>query len=140
MDRDGGDMATIKANAVCCIGGLCCDHTFMVEDPDGKPMGKLVKERPESLGELAAELASDADIFSMHVNKDIGPEKKATMLAALHLIDYWLFEQEGEVDANAVDQSVQCKICDMYCCGCICPCSCSCGGGGGGGGDGGGCD
>jgi hypothetical protein len=113
MDRDGEDIATIKANATCCIGGLCCDHTFQVEDPNGQSMGKIVKERPESLAQIATELASDADIFTMYVPKELAPQKKAAMLAALHLVDYWLFEDEGAVDANAVEKSVSCKICDM---------------------------
>lgn len=44
MERDGDEeaYATIKANAVCCIGGLCCDHTFEVTDKSGNVVGKIV--------------------------------------------------------------------------------------------------
>mmetsp|Transcript_4372 Transcript_4372/g.9384 ORF Transcript_4372/g.9384 Transcript_4372/m.9384 type:complete len:316 (-) Transcript_4372:232-1179(-) len=137
MDRDGNDVATIKANATCCIGGICCDHTFTVEDPQGNSMGKIVKERPDGIGQFAKELVSDADVFSMDVPKDMDPKKKAAMFSALHLIDYWLFESEGEVNVDIVNGQCSFKCCDLYCFGCVCPCSCTLGGGDGedGGGD-----
>jgi hypothetical protein len=130
MDREGDEpTAIIKANAVCCIGGLCCDHTFEVTDPSGASLGKIVKERPESLGEFAKELVSDADVFSLDMNKDLDPKKKATMFAALHLIDYMFFENEGEFECDVVNGACSFKCCDMYCLGCSIPCACNCGGG-----------
>jgi len=133
MEREGAQpFATIKAEAICCIGGMCCDHTFTVTDSSGNYMGKIVKERPAGLAQVAKELGTDADNFTLYVPKDMDPTKKANMLAALHLIDYWLFEDEGDFNCDAVNQKCECKICDMYCFGCVCPCKCKCGGNNGG--------
>jgi hypothetical protein len=131
MDRDGSDetpMATVKANAICCIGGICCDHTFIVSDADGNEMGKIVKERPESIAQVAQEIGTDADNFTMYVPKSLEPAKKAAMLAALHLVDYMLFEDEGAGNLDIMNGKCQFKCCDLYCFGCILPCSISCGG------------
>jgi Scramblase len=134
MEREGGDpFATITAEATCCIGGMCCDHTFKVEDSNGNYMGKIVKERPEGMAQIAKELGTDADNFTLYLNKDLDVQKKANLLAALHLIDYWLFESEGDFKCDLVNGQCSFKLCDMYCCGAICPYSCVCGGGEGGG-------
>lgn len=119
MDRDDNAMATVRANAVCCIGGLCCDHTFQITDADGAGIGRIVKERPDSVAQAAAELVGDSDNFTVHVPADLPADRKAAVLAAMHLIDYWLFEDEGAMDANAVETSLACKLCDLYCCGCV---------------------
>jgi hypothetical protein len=142
MDRDGEEpIATIKANAVCCIGGLCCDHTFEVSDADGNSIGRIVKTKPDSLGQLASELVSDADVFALEFNdKALDVKKKASMFAALHLIDYMFFENEGELNLDAVNGKCSFKCCDMFCCGCVCPCVVNCGGGDDDDGDGGGGD
>jgi len=134
MDRKGDDepVATIKANAVCCIAGLCCDHTFEIEDADGQNIGKIVKTKPSDLGELATELTSDADVFAIEFNKDVEPNRKASLFGALHLIDYMFFENEGEVNLDIANGQLSFKCCDCYCLGCVCPCSCTLGGGGGG--------
>jgi hypothetical protein len=131
MDREDGEtLATIKANAVCCIGGLCCDHTFEVTDASGQKVGKIVKTKPASLGELATELVSDADVFALEFyDKDLDPKQKASMFAALHLIDYMFFENEGEFELDIVNGACKFKCCDMYCFGCSVPCACNCGGG-----------
>jgi hypothetical protein len=131
MDREGGEaVATISANAVCCIGGLCCDHTFEVKDSKtGQSLGKLVKEKPESMGQIAQEMVGDADIFTMHVQKDVSVQRKASLLAALHLVDYMFFEDEGEFQLDIINRQCSFKCCDMYCLGCKMPCKCVCGGG-----------
>eukprot|EP00549_Striatella_unipunctata_P001517 CAMPEP_0118686006 /NCGR_PEP_ID=MMETSP0800-20121206/7571_1 /TAXON_ID=210618 ORGANISM="Striatella unipunctata, Strain CCMP2910" /NCGR_SAMPLE_ID=MMETSP0800 /ASSEMBLY_ACC=CAM_ASM_000638 /LENGTH=305 /DNA_ID=CAMNT_0006582999 /DNA_START=73 /DNA_END=990 /DNA_ORIENTATION=+ len=134
MERqDGGNqIATITANGVCCIGGICCDHTFMVLDAGGNEIGKIVKERPENLTQIATELGTDADNFTMYVPKHVDPQQKAAMLASLHLIDYMFFENEGDFNLDLINGVCQFKCCDLYCCGCVCPCHCSLGGGDGG--------
>ncbi|KAL7574466.1 hypothetical protein ACA910_015834 [Epithemia clementina (nom. ined.)] len=140
MDRDENQVATIKAKAFCCIGGICCDHTFEITDAQGNVVGKIIKTKPDSLGAFAKEMVSDADVFSMDIPKEMAPEQKAAMLASLHLIDYWLFEGEGDFVCDIVNQSCSVKCCDLYCFGCVWPCSCTCdfSGDGGDGGDGGG--
>jgi len=137
MDREGGELqATIKAEACCFIGGICCDHTFTATDPDGNYIGKIVKERPEGLGEAMKEMMSDADIFTFYVKKEVDVKKKASMLAALHLLDYMFFENEGDLNLDFVNQKCSFKCCDMYLCGCKVPCACNCGGDGDSDGDG----
>lgn len=130
MDRDGSDeepVATVTANAICCIGGICCDHTFLVTDNNGNEIGKIVKERPESIGQIAQELGTDADNFTMYVQESLDPSKKAAMLATLHLVDYMHFEDEGAANLDIMNGHCQFKCCDLYCCGCVVPCHCSCG-------------
>eukprot|EP00934_Nitzschia_sp_Nitz4_P008479 Nitzschia sp. Nitz4//scaffold134_size62860//27092//27952//NITZ4_006325-RA/size62860-processed-gene-0.30-mRNA-1//1//CDS//3329535487//8469//frame0 len=139
MDREDGEpVATVKANAVCCIGGLCCDHTFQVTDSKtGAVIGSIVKKRPQDLGQLATEVVSDADVFEMTMDKSVDPKRKASLFGALHLIDYYLFENEGEMNVDVVNGTCNFKCCDMYCFGCVVPCGCGCGGGDGDDADGG---
>ena len=134
MNREGGEpIAVIQAKAVCCIAGICCDHTFIIKDPNtGRTLGKIVKERPEGLSQVAKELATDADNFTMYVPHTMAPKNKGVMLAALHLIDYMFFENEGDLNCDLVNQKCKFKCCDMYCFGCVCPCNCNCDCGGGG--------
>jgi len=139
MDRaeDGEEIAIIKSNAVCCIGGMCCDQTFEVTSPDGEYMGKIVKEAPEGIADVLKELATDADNFTMYIPKDLDTKKKAALLGSLHLLDYMFFESGGaaNVDLTSIAEGgcaeLNIKCCDMYCCGCLCPCTCTLGGGGG---------
>lgn len=135
MEREGSEepFAVIQAEAICCIAGMCCDHTFTVKDPNGNYMGKIVKERPEGLGQMAKELATDADNFTLYTPKDMDVKRKATMLSALHLVDYMFFENEGDLNIDIVNQKCKCKCCDMYCFGCVVPCACNCDCSGGGG-------
>jgi len=76
------------------------------------------------------QLTSDADVFALEFNKDLAPEKKATLFGALYLIDYMFFENEGASNVDMVNRQCSFKCCDLYCCGCVCPCNCNCGGGG----------
>lgn len=89
-------------------------------------MGKIVKERPGNLAQIAKELTTDADNYTMHVPKDMDVKKKANMLAALHLIDYMFFEDEGDLNIDVRNQKCSYKCCDFYCFGCILPCHLKC--------------
>jgi len=130
MDRDGEEpFATIESDAICCVAGLCCDHTFRLKDENGQEIGKIVKQKPSSFGELATEIVSDADVFAIEFKKDLDENKKASLFGALYLIDYMFFENEGEGNVDLVNQQCSFKCCDLYCCGCMCPCHCNCGGG-----------
>lgn len=129
MDREDGEpIGTITANAVCCIGGMCCDHTFEVTDADGQSIGKIVKERPENLAEFGKELATDADNFTLYVNQDLSTSKKASIFSATYLIDYMFFENEGDANLDLCNGTCSFKLCDCYCCGCVVPYTCKCGG------------
>ncbi|KAL3938019.1 MAG: hypothetical protein SGBAC_006976 [Bacillariaceae sp.] len=132
MDREEDEepYATITSNATCCIGGLFCDHTFEVTDKNGNVVGKIVKTKPAGLGEFAKEMASDADVFALELNQNshLTTKQKANIFAGLYLIDYMFFENEGELNLDAVNKKCSFKCCDLYCCGCVCPCSCNCGG------------
>merc|ERR1712125_259239 len=104
MDREDGELiATVTADATCFIGGMCCDHTFQVEDENGENIGKIVKERPENAAQFGKELMTDADNFTLEVNKDLTTAKKASIFSALHLIDYMFFENEGDVNIDVVN-------------------------------------
>jgi len=132
MERQGDDepYATIQSDAICCIAGLCCDHTFVVKDArTGDRIGTIVKLKPDSVGQFSQEIVSDsADVFSIEFqNKDLDINKKATLFGALHLIDYMFFENEGQGTVDLVNQQVSYKLCDLYCCGCVVPCKCDCG-------------
>lgn len=129
-EEDEEAYAQIKADAVCCIGGVCCDHSFQVTDKNGNVVGKIVKTKPSDFGQMAKELASDADVFALELNQnaDLSAQQKANIFAGLYLIDYMFFENEGEVKLDAVNQECSIKCCDLYCCGCGIPCACHCGG------------
>jgi len=129
-EEDEEAYAQIKADAVCCIGGVCCDHSFQVTDKNGNVVGKIVKTKPSSFGQMAKELASDADVFALELNQnaDLTAQQKANIFAGLYLVDYMFFENEGEVKLDAVNQECSIKCCDLYCCGCGIPCACHCGG------------
>ena len=69
---------------------MCSDHTFTVTDANGNYMGKIVKERPEGLAQVAKELGTDADNFTLY----------GTLLCwcrlfcfVVHLSFVWLFER-----------------------------------------------
>lgn len=129
MDREEEEpYATIKANAICCIGGLFFDHTFEVTDKNGNLVGRIVKTKPDSIGKFATELATDADVFALELNQNstLTARQKANIFAGLYLIDYMFFENEGELKLDAVNKECSFKCCDLYCCGCVCPCSCDC--------------
>ena len=67
--------------------------------PDGdeaKDIGKIVKEAPHDFEDLVQQGMTDADNFTMSYPKDIDPRLKAAMAAALLLIDYQFFEDEGD--------------------------------------------
>jgi len=133
MEREGEEpYATIQSEAVCCIAGLCCDHTFVVKDAHGNTIGTIVKLKPDNIGQFSQELVSDADVFSIEFkDRDLDVNKKATLFGALHLIDYMFFENEGQGTVDLVNQRGSYKLCDLYCCGCVVPCTCSCGHGSG---------
>ena len=102
LAEDADPIATIKGGC-CCVGGNCCDHTFTVSVPDGdeaKDIGKIVKEAPHDFEDLVQQGMTDADNFTMSYPKDIDPRLKAAMAAALLLIDYQFFEDEGDCYCN----------------------------------------
>ena len=71
--------------------------------PDGdeaKDIGKIVKEAPHDFEDLVQQGMTDADNFTMSYPKDIDPRLKAAMAAALLLIDYQFFEDEGDCYCN----------------------------------------
>jgi len=138
MDREGGGVAPsasmqktekliiLKANAVCCIGGLCCDHAFQILDGKNPNLvlGTIVKRRPTNQAQTAIELVADSmDNYTISMPQELPPKSKAALLSAVHLIDYWMFEGEGECcsPVNLMRGSVAVKLCNCYCCGCICP-------------------
>ena len=104
LAEDADPIATIRGGC-CCVGGNCCDHTFTVSVPEGKgvrdeEIGKIIKEAPHDFEDLVQQGMTDADNFTMSYPKDIDPRLKAAMAAALLLIDYQFFEDEGDCYCN----------------------------------------
>mmetsp|Transcript_8298 Transcript_8298/g.10872 ORF Transcript_8298/g.10872 Transcript_8298/m.10872 type:complete len:427 (-) Transcript_8298:15-1295(-) len=117
----------VQSNAVCCIGGLLCDHSFqIINTADNSIIGTLTKKKPDDQMQTALQLISDgADVYTLQMPPDLKAETKAALLSAVHLIDFWMFE--GEADCSAADLakgSVAVKCCNLYCCGCVMPCGC----------------
>ena len=59
-----------------------------------------MKEAPHDFEDLVQQGMTDADNFTMSYPKDIDPRLKAAMAAALLLIDYQFFEDEGDCYCN----------------------------------------
>ena len=96
-------------------------------------LASIKKHKPHDLTGLLREAATDADVYTMHLNPAarLAPQQKATLLGTLILTDFMFFERD-----NAACSDSGCNLCQVYCCGCIVPCSCirpRSGGGGGGG-------
>lgn len=109
----------------CCIGGMCCDSTFQVKGQNGEDFGTLLRHKPDSVEDLATQVLTDADKYTMSMPKDTDAQVKALMLASLLFSDYLYFEGET-LKVDPFNCSCSCKCCDLYCCGCLCPCSCTC--------------
>ena len=121
LAEDADPIATIKGGC-CCVGGNCCDHTFTVSVPDGdeaKDIGKIIKEAPHDFEDLVQQGMTDADNFTMSYPKDIDPRLKAAMAAALLLIDYQFFEDEGDCYCNPFRCVCGYKCCVCSMCGCL---------------------
>jgi len=136
MDREGTSNMTdnhnadklviLQANAVCCIGGLCCDHTFQILDGKNptQVLGTIVKRKPRNRRQTVSQMVSDSmDHYIVDIPPELPVKTKAAVLSAVHLIDYWMFEGEGDCCApgNVIRGRVAVKLCNFYCCGCLCP-------------------
>ena len=93
-----------------------------VSVPDGdeaKDIGKIIKEAPHDFEDLVQQGMTDADNFTMSYPKDIDPRLKAAMAAALLLIDYQFFEDEGDCYCNPFRCVCGYKCCVCSMCGCL---------------------
>ncbi|GFR99255.1 phospholipid scramblase [Elysia marginata] len=73
----------------CFILPKCCKTDFKITSPDGgAKVGKISKQ----WSGLAKEIFTDTDNFGVEFPIDISPEIKATILAAVFLIDFMYFE------------------------------------------------
>ena len=119
---------TLQSNAMCCIGGLCCDKSFQVLDTKGRIIGAVVKRKPDTQPQTIMELLSDgADIYTLQIPKNLNANTKAALLSSLHLLDYWLFEGEGDCSIASTmmrSGSMSIKCCTLFCCGCTMPIGC----------------
>jgi len=143
MSRDGANNQTgiYMEGPMCCIGS-CCDSTFNVKSAQGD-IGMIRKEGPEGLADMAAELLTDADNFTMSWNQNIDMPTKVSLLGAMFLLDFMFFEDDGNFKCNPCTKECSIKLCDFFCCGMLVPCKIKCdcsddkdknGDGGGGGG------
>ncbi|CAM9771128.1 unnamed protein product [Sphacelaria rigidula] len=104
-----------------CIIGDCCGVKFDVLTDKKKKVGEVKKLAPASLADIAKEIATDADKFTISFPMDLKVETKATALVALLIIDLLFFEYGGNTNRN-MDGSCTIDLCVMFCCGCPIPC------------------
>jgi len=134
-NNEPSENAFATVEGPCCFfGGLtemCCDQEFAVSSNGDKTadIGKIVKEKPEGMQQMATEIMSDADLFTLTFNNPaLGPDQRLTMISSLLLMDYMFFESNQPFECDPISQSCSVVCCNAYICGSIIPCKCSCGG------------
>ncbi|CAM9768114.1 unnamed protein product [Pylaiella littoralis] len=104
-----------------CVIGDCCGVRFDVLTDSKKRVGEVKKLAPSSLADIAKEIATDADKFTISFPQDLKVETKATALVSLLLVDLLFFENGGNTNRN-LDGTCTIDLCVMFCCGCPVPC------------------
>lgn len=123
-DKAGNQTGTITG-PTCCIGSFC-DTSFVYSGKSGVD-SHIKKEGVDSLASAAKELATDADNFTCEFSDPaMTADTKATLLAAMLLLDYQFFEGDGNFECNPCEKTCELKCCDMYFGGMTCPCSINC--------------
>ena len=110
---------TSKAAAVYMTKQIAVDYAAEHVACNAVAPGKIVKEAPHDFEDLAQQGMTDADNFTMSYPKDIDPRLKAAMAAALLLIDYQFFEDEGDCYCNPFRCVCGYKCCVCSMCGCL---------------------
>lgn len=86
-----------------------CDTVFHICDPDGTPLAapqspngeaEIRKLKAQSMSGWLQEAMSDADNFGCAFPEGATPADKATLLAAVFLIDFMFFESAGNGDSQ----------------------------------------
>ena len=86
-----------------------CDTVFHICDPDGTPLAapqspngqaEIRKLKAQSMSGWLQEAMSDADNFGCAFPAGATPADKATLLAAVFLIDFMFFESAGNGDSQ----------------------------------------
>lgn len=105
------------------IGGCwtpaCASVEFRICDPQGTQWGSIRKE----FSGICKELGTDADNFDVKFPADLHVFTKATVIAAVLLVDFTFFESGGAC-ASQSDGSIVCHFGDLWMCGCLCPVKC----------------
>lgn len=122
-DKQGKEIGDITG-PTCCIGSFC-DTNFVYKSKAGGE-SVIQKEGVDGLKDAAKELFTDADNFTVTFTDDMTAETKATLAAAMLLLDYNFFEGDGNFSCNPLEKSCSIKCCDMYCCGYSQAFKCSC--------------
>lgn len=118
LSRKGDRELVVKGP---CIIGDCCGVQFNVLTDSKKKVGEVKKLAPSSLADIAKEIATDADKFTISFPQDLKVETKATALVALLVVDLLFFEYGGNTNRN-LDGTCTIDLCVMFCCGCPIPC------------------
>lgn len=123
-DKAGQETGEITG-PTCCIGAFC-DNSFVYHGKSGVD-SHIKKEGVSNLQTAAKELATDADNFTCEfADSAMTAETKATLLAAMLLLDYQFFEDDGNFECNPCEKTCQIKFCDCYFGGLNIPCRCNC--------------
>ena len=91
--KDGTDTVVLRIEGPALPSCGCCGEEFSVFTPDGRnEVGQITKQ----WSGYAQEAFTDADNFGISFPLDLDVNIKATLLAALFLIDYMYFESMGK--------------------------------------------
>lgn len=115
-DNNGHNLAKITG-PFCCVCDTCGSE-FNIHDNEGKLIGEIRKLSPKNLKDTALELVTEADRFKLTFPKELSPSTKMALLAATLQIDFQFFEDDRGL--------LQCRFCDIYCCGWPCACCPKC--------------
>lgn len=124
MARDSGTFAYASGPGHGFIGGcmeLCMDTTFTLSDlPNGPPIGRIAKKRPNNLKSVFAELATSGDVFAVELPQSMPEERRAIVLANTLLLDYWFFESTEMCRTR--NGKTEFHFCNWHCLGCLFEC------------------
>lgn len=113
-----------------CFGGcydFCCDTTFNVSSEAGKggDLAKIIKQKPTDCETCCRACCSTADIYNLHMEAPMTPDRKAMLIGEMVHLDYMFFERDNfpcTVERQGDTNWVSCLLCLCYCYGCLCPC------------------
>lgn len=124
LDKAGNETGDITG-PTCCIGAFC-DNSFVYSGKSGVD-SHIKKEGVSDMTSAAKEFLTDADNFTVEfADPAMTADTKATLLAAMLLLDYQFFEDDGNFECNPCENKCSLKCCDMYCGGLTVPCKCTC--------------
>ena len=104
--------------------GMCCDAKWKVGTKQKlQDIGVILKKKPKGMAQALREMVTDSDTYTLEfTNPNLTPEKKASVLTSVLLLDFMLFENDND-DMCGIDSNGKAfvNLCNTYCCGMVCP-------------------